>query len=846
LNIPAKTTDIYAQCFNGCTSLNSILVDAANTAYCSEDGVLFNKAKTRLMQYPLAKTGIYVIPATVTLIDKAAFSGSVNLETINIPSGISVIDQETFSNCMNLKFVSISSSVTAINSKAFSGNVNLQKLVVNKTTPVSIGSDVFNAVNIANVLLEVPEGSFAAYNAALIWKTFALYESGQQAPIFEQEGLRYKIISNEEKTLKFMPRLPAYTGNIVIPQTVMVGGDIYTVTTLAEKAFTDNTLIDVTIPATVTSYENYVFDGCSRLEKIVVLNSVPPSIGLYVFYHLSMADCLLEVPLGSKTAYTSANYWKEFCVFETGETEPIFTSSGIRYKITGYDTPAVKTIRHRGVDYQGNVSIPAQVTHNEITFDVTRIDNNTFASALNLNAVSIPVSVTEIGNSAFYNCRELVSIDIPNSVTTIEPNAFFECSKLSTVVLSEQITVIPNYLFGQCDSLKSIVLPQSVKTISDGAFSGCSSLTDIQFGDSVNYIGYSVFEYCTALNDVTLPTLIKKIEPGTFKSCTGLITITLPDSITSIGNLAFNGCTNLTSIHLPDSLESLGLQVFTNCTELRNITFPPKVKEIHFEAFRNCVNLRSVNMPVSLEKIYSHAFSNCSRLEQLTLPDNLVTIEPAAFSYCTNLMTVSMGSSIESIGYHAFYQCENISAIAFPSSLKSIDHNAFAGCRALTTIEIPASVNFITDNAFSVCTSLSSVKVTWSTPLSISTGTNATFRPDDVENCILYVPVGTKVLYEAAPGWQDFGQIVEYFVTDTKAVGDCKVEIYPNSASDFIFVSGLNENSSITIYNIEGKVMKTMQVSNCTINIRDLERGVYFFRFADRNGKSTVHRVWKK
>ena len=49
----------------GSTSLTSVDVDPGNPNYESEDGVLFNKGKTRIVYYPSGRPGSYVLPETV-------------------------------------------------------------------------------------------------------------------------------------------------------------------------------------------------------------------------------------------------------------------------------------------------------------------------------------------------------------------------------------------------------------------------------------------------------------------------------------------------------------------------------------------------------------------------------------------------------------------------------------------------------------------------------------------------------------------------------------------------------------------------------------------------------------
>src|SRR5215213_3116741 len=74
VTIPNSVTDIQYWAFRGCSSLTNILVDAANPAYRSVDGVLFNKAQTTLLMCPGGRAGSYVIPGGVTSIEFYALS----------------------------------------------------------------------------------------------------------------------------------------------------------------------------------------------------------------------------------------------------------------------------------------------------------------------------------------------------------------------------------------------------------------------------------------------------------------------------------------------------------------------------------------------------------------------------------------------------------------------------------------------------------------------------------------------------------------------------------------------------------------------------------------------------
>jgi hypothetical protein len=89
--------------FRLCPGLTSITVDALNPSLSSIDGVLFNKEKTTLIQYPLGKIQeTYAIPGTVTMIGDAAFSGCMSLTSVTISESVTTIGQFSFYLCYGL------------------------------------------------------------------------------------------------------------------------------------------------------------------------------------------------------------------------------------------------------------------------------------------------------------------------------------------------------------------------------------------------------------------------------------------------------------------------------------------------------------------------------------------------------------------------------------------------------------------------------------------------------------------------------------------------------------------------------------------------------------------------
>ena len=90
-------------------------VDSASAFLCAEDGVLFNKDKTRLIKYPKKKTDAsYTVPDSVKTIGRYAFYMiENNLTTLNLPEGkaLTTVEDQGISYCTLLADVNIPSTL---------------------------------------------------------------------------------------------------------------------------------------------------------------------------------------------------------------------------------------------------------------------------------------------------------------------------------------------------------------------------------------------------------------------------------------------------------------------------------------------------------------------------------------------------------------------------------------------------------------------------------------------------------------------------------------------------------------------------------------------------------------
>ncbi len=730
----ASVASIGEYAFEGCTSLESFDVSEENNAYSTEDGVLFGKGMTALIQYPLGKAGtIYEVPLSVETIDEHAFYNCTSLVSVNVPQYVSSIKVSAFESCVSLASINVSDENTdycSVDGVVFSKDMSVLKLYPMGKT---------------NVSFKIPETVTSIDDYAF----------------------------RDSSDLVFVN----FSGPI---------------TSIGDHAFCGcSSIMGMILPDTITSIGDHAFEGCTGLMGLSIPYSVVSFGDSFVdgrFYDLD-GETELEPTASNLAGSIFQNFDGKWIKLPVCQDDSGTCGDDAKYEFNS--TTGTLRIWGQGIlifDYDYDLGSIPWLSYKEfirsvdIEGSITSIGFRAFRECSNLVSVTLPDSVTFIDTDAFRGCSSLVSINIPDSVTRIETSAFSGCSSLASINIPDSLTSIEASTFYECSSLTSVTIPDSVTSIGRCAFYNCSKLFYVSLPDSVRSIGSFAFTDCTAIKSLTIPDSVVSIGENAFYGCAGLKELTIPANTDSVGsneNPAFEGCVNigkitftgtgswypygidsskpsycgytpwqlsrsaLTAVIISDRVTFIGNSAFKDCTALKELTIPANTNSVGSNenpAFEGCCNIEKVRFTGSGEWFaygeYNYLPLFCgytpwqfsrSSLTTVIISDSVTSVGKSAFFGCAGLKELTIPANIDCVGsneYPAFVGCFNIQKITFTgtgdwytygSSGSQPSYYGYTPWQfsrsALTTVIISDSVTSIGNSAFSCCIRLKELSV---------------------------------------------------------------------------------------------------------------------------------------
>ena len=674
VTIGNNVTFIDDLAFLTCRDLTEIIVLSNNKNFTSDNGVLFNKDKTKLIQYPIGKNSTtYEIPNYVTSIGKAAFTECMNLTSVIIPNSVKYIRDWAFSSCGYLAKVNYLGTVEEWAEIDFGGAMS---------NPTYYANDLYiNDVLLTDVKITSADSikDYAFYNC----QSIKSLEIGKSVTF-----IGYSPFHGCSSLTKVN-----YLGTL---EEYMEGNFGKANNTILDLYIKGELLTDLKITS-ADSIKDYAFYNCQSIKSVEIGNSV---------------NYIGESAFDRCTGLTKVNYL------------------GTVDKWAKID---FKNSRSNPTYYTNDLYINDKLLTDVIITSTDSIRDYAFYNCKSIKSIEIGNSVKYLGQGAFYGCIALTSVTIPGSVTSIGSSAFCGCSGLTSLSICEGVKEIQNQAFLHCSELISINIPNSVNIICENVFRGTSFYNDgSNWDNGVLYIDNCLISTKKDVGSYTIKEGTRLIAGEAFRKCSGLTSLTIPNSVTSIGSRAFYDCSGLTKVnylgnvdkwveidfvnpysnptdcakdlYINDKLltdvkitlaDSIKNYAFYNCASIKSVEIDDCVTYIGEDAFYNCESIKSVEMGDSVKYIGRGAFLHCSGLSSITINNNITSISEVTFAGCSGLTSVTIPESVTSIGYSAFQECSSLTSVVIPNSVTFIDYNAFSFCSNLKTVYNCSSLNIV-------------------------------------------------------------------------------------------------------------------------------------------------------
>ena len=312
--------------------------------------------------------------------------------------------------------------------------------------------------------------------------------------------------------------------DVIIPDTVDNGSNYYAVTRIKEAAFAYSTdLVNITIPATVTTIEDNAFFDCDNLLSVTIKGEGLKTIGAGAFIDCDNMNSInfpenletiknnafagtqvKKVVLPSTIKLIGENAFEEVSSIWCKAAIPPDTDADAFHNTLGgipvHVLPGKTGVYSGATGWSGFTNYIDQPALNDVfayaykgdtlSYRVSDMSDIKGATLMNdgdpahqpSGAVVIPNTVTDwygisyrvnyIADQVFEGNKEITSLDLSETqyITTLPFMMCRSCSNLSAINLSDKITAVYSYALGDCP-LTTLDL-KNVITIQTASFTG--------------------------------------------------------------------------------------------------------------------------------------------------------------------------------------------------------------------------------------------------------------------------------------------------------------------------------------------------------------------------------------
>ena len=679
ISIPKSVVEIAPYAFLNCIGIESYKVDENNPKYASEEGVLFDRGKTKLILYPQGKKdAIYNVPTSVVRIENFALMDCI-FEKVYIPDSVTYIGRSAFESCSRLKEAVISPNVPNLLFATFQGCESLSRVTIPEGVKV-IDCFVFydcsqlQEVEIPSTLIDIDRTAFqkspklrsfqvATNNSRSENRGNSLYDKNTGHAIFDLIGaphaddvetyekldnLRHtNIPQREKKYVKYAVSLLTHVLELLEhnpSDPLGMGGCLVEVKRKHREI--------IVVPDNVTTLDDHILDTVKIENRDKFLNDIrgiviSSSVTEIDFDFLLKLQDLIEIGVVKNNANFSSI---DGVLFDKEKTTLLLCPKRLSHTIP------------EGV-----------ITVSNIAFDLCK------SSLIRLN---IPSSLLSINAHTLLKCENLKWIDVDHNNSTYETIG-------NSVVLKNTKTILcyPN---GRTET--EYTIPNGVQHIGYGAFRENKILKSVIIPEGIETICGDAFRYCENLEYVKIPKTVEMIEECAFSNCHNLKNLEISPENTSFASIdgvlfwkkpqfvlrQYSRGLRRTCYEIPDGVEEIYHYALNNRKGLKWVVIPGSVKKIGKRALFGCRDLEAVDIKDGVQIIDAYAFYQCDKLTHIEIPSSVKVVAEAAFQNCTSLEIVKFSEGIEYIGAFAFNMCGNLRDVYIPGTVKEICDRAFS------------------------------------------------------------------------------------------------------------------------------------------------------------------------
>lgn len=677
---------------------------------------------------------------------------------IRIPEFISEITEGMFSNIKGVQFFVLPASLTAIDKRAFTGCDDLQAIISPNADAPMVDVSSFDGIPVENIRLYVPSLSVDSYQSNG-WNVFQKIEAFPSVPLMmlnKRDANAFLTSSQRSKTIPLNTDILTEEGlydGIIDWQSS--NADVATVNENGE--ITAKAEGEATITASIT-YKGKVYSTTCALQTI--------DITLHPNAYLVEAGRLKDIiPEEEKYNITSLILCGEI----NGDDVAFIRD------MAGIDGDLKATEGKLEILDLTNVRVVEGGTYNTmynglVTTSTDRFGDAPFSYCPTLREVHLPATLKAIPTACFNVCTSLQKVQIPNNITEIGKFAFSdrfapgETMTIDSITIPSHLDRIENKAFFAVGSVRLLdTIPAQLNKDNPAILGegGCVIVPAKALDTYRNAEGWKTFYQQIIPNDAILEAEVtaeaREGESGLLaalgeKRAAWTRKLTIHGTINSWDILFIrNKMPILCELDLSDArivaspqeywtgchteADRLGANTFRDLKKLREVRLSKVLKYIGVSAFENCVRLKNIEIPKGVNTIDDRAFYSCTGLKNVKSPEGLMSIGTSAFEGST-IETINFPGSLRAIGERAFYECYCLKEVELPYAVRRIEPLTFANCEKLQSVILPAQLNVIEAWAFQNCDKLTELHIP---PMVESIGDEAFTACNNIKDLYVYI-----------------------------------------------------------------------------------------------------------